>query len=437
MDLFKNLLQPTIVYFGEASNKTYPVKNTYMLNYNVMQIDWFKNNSIVLEGGYGILLLEQSDETNPYSSSAYDVKDLTDDGIINREDEEIVLDVPRIFFRINSKFYENNEFKTPNVINSFIISLLQLGNSEDIAPFIANGNYYDGKGLLPNEDYFINYTFANFLKEYILGVEDEKLIIDEEIQELVDKINAITLPNYLTTDAQIQVPWSELPKEEQNTTDIEYFYDRNTYNHDLTIENDINDFYKLFCSTILNYSNIEIDSTDLKNLRYRLALEYFANGKSDAVSQGLSLMLGNTVTAESYVTTCQYHGSDDSCVSVYNKAMEQYLIDMLGDAEFYYDWLYNYNEDGSKSPDILGFKKLIYLINALLTSPVDLSLGGNTLFKCGLTNYANNKNTSNFDIISKYKNVLEYGRECKLNSNINKIKVFGNQFGELLPKLQF
>ena len=47
MDLFKSLLQPTIVHFGK--NEKYQISDEYLLNYNVVQIDWFKNNSIVLE----------------------------------------------------------------------------------------------------------------------------------------------------------------------------------------------------------------------------------------------------------------------------------------------------------------------------------------------------------------------------------------------------
>ena len=49
MDLFKNLFQPTIVHIGE--NTEYKISNKYCLNYNIVQIYWFQNNSIVLEDG--------------------------------------------------------------------------------------------------------------------------------------------------------------------------------------------------------------------------------------------------------------------------------------------------------------------------------------------------------------------------------------------------
>ena len=96
MDLFKNLIQPTIVHFGK--NNTYQISDEYLLNYNVVQIDWFKNNSIVLENGFGILVLEDSDDLNPYSDSDNDAMDLMEDGVKDRDNLETVLDLPRINF---------------------------------------------------------------------------------------------------------------------------------------------------------------------------------------------------------------------------------------------------------------------------------------------------------------------------------------------------
>jgi hypothetical protein len=90
------------------------------LNYNVVQIDWFKNNSIVLENGFGILVLEDADDLNPYSDSDNDAMDIMEDGEKDRDNLETVLDLPRIYFRLSDKFLLHNKFTTPNVINSFI-----------------------------------------------------------------------------------------------------------------------------------------------------------------------------------------------------------------------------------------------------------------------------------------------------------------------------
>ena len=253
MDLFKRLLQPSVIFFGE-SNGRYPIENRFLMNYNVLQIDWFKNNSIVLEGGQGILLLEGSDDDNPYSASGNDAADILDDGIISRTGEETILDVPRIFFSINESFYESGKFKTPNVINSFIISLLQIGDGEDLAVNVAQGNTYQGKTLTPGVDYFINETFAFYIKDTILEVVDDSLIVDPFVKDIVNKINAITLPDYLNDNAEICLPWRSL-NENEEAQGLEYFFDQNKL-FENTESIDLRSFYQLFANTILNKTKI-------------------------------------------------------------------------------------------------------------------------------------------------------------------------------------
>ena len=181
MDLFKNLFQPTIVHIGE--NTEYKISNKYCLNYNIVQIDWFQNNSIVLEDGTGIILLETADINNPYSASSNDAYSLLDDG--NVENNKTVLDIPRIYFPITEKFYNNGVVATPLTINSFIISLLQLSDKtseESIVDLIVKGNIYDDNNdstddtLIPGEDYFINKTFADYLISHCLDIIDETIV---------------------------------------------------------------------------------------------------------------------------------------------------------------------------------------------------------------------------------------------------------------------
>lgn len=432
MDLFKRLLQPSVIFFGE-SNGRYPIENRFLMNYNVLQIDWFKNNSIVLEGGQGILLLEGSDDDNPYSASANDATDLLDDGFISRTGDETVLDVPRIFFAINETFYENGKFKTPNVINSFIISLLQIGDGEDLAVNIAEGNTYQGKTLVPGVDYFINETFAFYIKDTILEVVDDSLIVDPFVKDIVNKLNAITLPDYLNDKAEICLPWRSL-NENEEAQGLEYFFDQNKF-----LENtetiDLSSFYQLFANTILNGTKIDILSTDIKNQMYKTVLEYFANGMSDHTTYTLNLIL-NAPAKTPIDIVCYSDVSQTSCLDVYKDSMNVILSNMLGDAEFYYDWMYVEDEDGNKRPDELFIKELIYLLNVLVSSNYDLSFTKYAKFACGC-GHSIDKTTDNYAVISNYKKILDKVRQCELQNNINKIKVIGNSFGTLLPKLQF
>jgi hypothetical protein len=439
MDLFKSLLQPTIVHLGK--NTTYPVSDEYFLNYNVMQIDWFANNSIVLENGLGILLLEDYNESNPYSASGSDAMDIMDDGIKNTNDT--VLDVPRIYFKISDKFLTNNKFLTPNIINNFIITLLQLSDTEDmmnIASFIANGDSYNGESLIPGVDYYINETFARFLIEIELEIENENFILDQEIKDIVNTIHEITLPNYLSGSAEIKYPWIQLTDDEINNTDLEYYFDKNLLST-LNDEDAVRNFFVSFCQTILDYNeDKEIPVSDIENTIYKKVLEYFASNKYDEGLASIQLILGNTIKTEKIntISNCCSNTAIESCLDTYMNAMNEYLKLMLGNADFYWNWMMEETEDG-KQPKTSLIKQLMYLINAFESLGLDLSFKPASKYSCTNGCHSNQSQVSinNYNILDKYKNVLSYVRDCKISSNINKIKLYGSQFGELLPKLQF
>jgi hypothetical protein len=442
MDLFKSLLQPTIVHFGK--NEKYQISDEYLLNYNVVQIDWFKNNSIVLEDGLGILILEDADEFNPFSASDADIMDLMEDGVKDRDNLETVLDLPRIYFKITDKFLNDVNFITPNVINSFIITLLQLSDEHDnfsVPNYIAHGNTYNNEILVPGVDYFINETFAAYLIEVELGIENDKLIVDPQLKQIVQTLRAITLPDYLTSSSQIKYPWVELTKEESINTDLEYYFDKNLVSalHD---ENALRNFMTSFCQTILNYNtDKEIPVSDITNTIYKKTLEYFANNKFDLALANLNLIMGTNVTTEVINTLsncCKQNEQPDSCSSLYNSAMESWLKQLLSDAEFYWEWMMIENEDGSKVPNSVLIKQLMYLLNGFISLNLDLSFSKGSKYTCTSNCHKESQvSLNNYNVLEKYKNVLSYIRECKISSNINKIKLYGGQFGELLPKLMF
>jgi hypothetical protein len=442
MDLFKNLLQPTIVHFGK--NSTYQISDEYLLNYNVVQIDWFKNNSIVLEDGFGILVLEDADDLNPYSDSDNDAMDIMEDGIKDRDNLETVLDLPRIYFRLSDKFFENTSFTTPNVINSFIISLLQLSDTDDdltIARYIATGNEYNDNTILPGVDYFINETLAAYLVEIELGVTNDKLIVDEEVKQIVKTLREITLPDYLTSSSQIKYPWVELTQDESTNTDLEYYFDKNLVST-LQDEDSVRHFMSSFCQTILNYNaDKEIAVTDVTNTIYKKTLEFFANNKFDLALANLNLIMGTTVTTEVINTLsncCKQNEKTDSCSALYISAMESWLKRLLSDTEFYWEWMMSETEDGQRIPNTMLVKQLMYLLNGFISLNLDLSFSKGSKYNCtNSCNKTSQVSVNNYNILEKYKNVLGYVRDCKLSSNINKIKLYGGQFGELLPKLMF
>lgn len=444
MDLFKNLFQPTIVHIGE--NTEYKLSNVYCLNYNVVQIDWFKNNSILLEDNSGILLLESADVLNPLTASAHDASFLLDDGIVHNE--HTVLDIPRIYFPITDKFItDSGKASTPLSINSFIITLLQLSDNENLDPivdFIINGNYYDDENpitedeLLPGKDYFINETFANYLIEICLGVIDEDLV--DQTSELGLKVKAIRniqLPNYLQSDSYINAPWIELSEDEQSNTDLSQYATLNKYEKYGVTDETLEEFYVSFVNGILNM-NLDKQILTPKDALYKTVLDYFSAAQNDETINKINLVLGSTYSGQQINTVSSYckcnssssNSMTDTCATLYSNAMLEHLKTMLGDPEFYCSWMY---KDESLNTELIGYLK--YLILRLKDKGFTLS-DTNYGFSCPCPSNATDE-SKNYKVLDNYIKVLDFVAQCNIKSNVNKIKLWGSQFGELLPKLYF
>ena len=436
MDLFKNLFQPTIVHIGE--NTEYNLSNIYCLNYNVVQIDWFQNNSIVLEDGTGIVLLENADINNPYSDSINDAYSLLDDGIV--ENNKAVLDIPRIYFPITEKFYNNGVLGTPITINSFIISLLQLSDKESkesIADLVITGNIDDA--LVPGEDYFINKTFADYLISYCLDIEDESLVDpNSDIGQKISKIRSIQLPNYLKENADINEPWVVLSEDEQSNTDLLHYMTLNKYEKYGVTDDTLKEFYVSFVNGILNF-NISKPILNTKDALYKVVLDYFSASQNDETINKIDLVLGSTYSGQQVNTAssyCNCKGSSnasmtDSCATLYANAMLEHLKMMLADPEFYCSWMF---DDDNVKDDLIEYLK--YLILRLKDKGFTLLTNTNR-FNCPCPTTIGANDEKNYKILDNYIKVLDFIHQCNIRPNINKIKQWGSQFGELLPKLYF
>ena len=436
MDLFKNLFQPTIVHIGE--NTEYKLSNIYCLNYNVVQIDWFQNNSIVLEDGTGIVLLEAADINNPYSDSTNDANALLDDGIV--ENNKTVLDIPRIYFPITEKFYTNGVLGTPLTINSFIVSLLQLSAKESkdsIVDLVINGNIDDA--LLPGEDYFVNKTFADYLISYCLDIDDESLVDPtSSVGKQILKIRSIQLPNYLKDNGDINEPWVELSEDEQSNTDLLHYMTLNKYEKYGVTDDTLKEFYVSFVNGILNF-NIGKPILNAKDALYKVVLDYFSAAQNDDTINKIDLVLGSTysgqqINAASVYCNCKGFSNasmTDSCATLYVNAMLEHLKMMLADPEFYCSWMF---DDNIVKNDLIEYLK--YLILRLKDKGFTL-LTNTTGFNCPCPATDATNDEKNYKILDNYIKVLDFIHQCNIRPNINKIKQWGSQFGELLPKLYF
>ena len=124
--------------------------------------------------------------------------------------------------------------------------------------------------------------------------------------------------------------------------------------------------------------------------------------------------------------------NDKTCLDLYKDAMAEHLKKMLGDIKFYEDWFYLNNEEYNK----VIITGLTALIDEFLSLNYLLNFDKSKMSKCNCDTISDSNNC-NVKIIEDYKNVLNWIKDNKTEENTNKIKVYGESFGELLPNLQF
>lgn len=208
-------------------------------------------------------------------------------------------------------------------------------------------------------------------------------------------------------------------------------------------DSDIANFCSTFCKTILDANtNVPIETS--KRALYTAVLEYFRDGETNTTLQNLSLILGYIVNHEQIKTAsslCQcdqinnylYENNNISCINIYKQAMYQHLINMFGDIDFYKEWFFTQNIKPRKK--LVSNLKL--LIDLLLASNHNLSLQDNK-FYCTTDYSKDEKYAVNKKILENYKMILDIViTDCGIDRNKNKIKLYGQDFGKLLPKLRF
>lgn len=213
-------------------------------------------------------------------------------------------------------------------------------------------------------------------------------------------------------------------------------------------EEEIKNFYVTFCQVILNY-NKDFVPSDKSEAIYKAVLEFFANGKTDCASKLISLILETSYYSTDYQylvpnifkDNCQCPSTNSSnsisAYSLYMNAMDEYLKHLLGSTDFYQKLFY-YVSDNEVEPKYELISSLKTLIQSFLNMDIDLSFNTNTTFYCSYEYSNNASHIENTNIIKNYLNVLDYIVEkCGLQNNKNKIKVYGENFGKLLPKLRF
>ena len=411
---YHNYIQPTIVKTSSYVELPEDLKKKYFVNFNVVGVRYFLENFILIEQNGNLCLLEEDGRD-------FELEDSTDLEVV---------DVPRIYIQLTDSFINDEtyffDFFSKAVSNNFV--------------------YLTGtENFKPGEDYLINTTFYNYLYKKF---EDEKS--KYHIDKVAIDVDHYVIGDYIDENANVTEWFDELSDKEKQFIDYKYYKKKNDLLNNMFSEDMLNSFCSTFCKTILDGSDITSASSKIQNQIYKQVLNYYANGGTDCALVGLNLILGSTYgsitntmsspcSCNSAVTDTTY--STDTCANMYDSAMKLYLKQMLGDSEFYKDWFRIPMDNGTYIVNDVLCDALTTLIDEFLNLAslynYDLSTSKGASHGCCQDSSMLSSSCKSYEAIENYKKVLELVKSDNINGNQNKIKVYGQAFGSILPILNF
>ena len=408
MNKFFDFIQPTIIKSSNHASIPEALRNKYFVNFNVFSIHYFNENYLLHERETSnFMFLLKEDRWGLELEESYDSD---------------VIDIPRVYIPIDDKFVNDES-------NTFM---------DFVSQGIAHEAYWliGIEGFRPGVDYYVNNTLYNYLAN---SGQIETAIFEAR------------LPNYLVDDTNgihISEAWQDLSDDPlRDYKNLEYFNEKNKLSLNTFTEDELDNFYSTFCKIILKYTKIsDLLKDSGNNTIYNLVLNYYANFQYDNISNAINLVLNNLYAKSSNTTNCGCNTaitgnnsttSTETCGSMYKSAMFLYLKQMLGDPQFYEDWFKIQLDTDYLTNDVL-VAKLNKLFEEFLLLQNTLSFVKTTnKLNCECPNISLNENDCNYNIIKNYKKVLGFVADNTVMGNRNKIKIWGEQFAELLPKLQF
>jgi len=411
VNTFYTHIQPNIIKFSDNEDLPENLRCRYAINYNVWGIDYFFENYLLQESNDGVYMILNENGFN------FILEDSLSD--------QNTLDIPRLYILITEQFLNDT-----SKFQEFI-----LRSSKD------NEVYFSGiDGFRPGTDYFINTTLFNYLTNI------NAITVEEGIDPASYK-----LPNYIDENGKLTKYFVDLSTEIiKDYTNLNYFDSKNKLLENHFSEDELNNFYQGIANIILTYSSIGENPTifnKAKNQIYDKVLNYYANSQVDDASIALSLILGFSYNTVSTTQTCGCMNEvgnstyvTDSCSSLYTNAMALYLKQMFGDPEFYEDWFCIYLSEEEKFPNDVLIETLELFIKEFISIDynLDFSYNHQTFYNCECTDNTKLNNSSlEYKKLNNFLQILEWVNNNELDINVNKIKIYGEAFGELLPKLQF
>ena len=415
---FFDYIQPTIIKTSNHPELPEYLRNRYLINFNILGIRYFDQYYLLKESNDGIPYLIMKED-----NYGIELEDSLDDYF------DKILDIPRIYIDITEKFINGADMFREFFYNAMMENSIYIKGTEE---FVAG------------KDYWLNTTLYNYLAN---------------TNQISEPRFEARMPNYLNDIPAITEYFEDISDSPfKDYTNLDYYEKKNGLLDNEYSENDLKDFYKNFCSIILKQTLITDDKRKSgDNPIYDLVLNYYANYQSDAASNALNLVLNSLYsTSDSSSTGCSCNSqfskfnnstkqqedvATKTCSQIYEEAMKQYLKTMLGDVKFYQDWfMIDLSEWECELNDALC-ESLITFVSEFLEMDFCLDLNNfTTKIHNSLTcthNVVSSNETKNKNIIENYLKVLEFVQSKNIVQNTNRIKIWGNNFGELLPSLQF
>lgn len=231
---------------------------------------------------------------------------------------------------------------------------------------------------------------------------------------------------------------------------LEWFYLKNKYvMSESFTEDELCNIPNTFFKIIYQYATIQNPNT-VKNQIYDIVSKYFMNGKTDPLYRGLQLLLGTmTAGSSNNKLNCgcasdglyNNFGGDNmqSCADLYQQSMYEWLKNMLSDPEYYKDWFFTIFYAKCPEPNEPMIDLLIKLLEEFLKLNYDtfVTICGKKLhlhdhYCCDRTQETD---TTIRNAILDYIKLLNIVKNNEIDGNINKIKVWGAAFAEILPTL--
>lgn len=413
------LLQPQIIKFNNNASLSELVRNKYFVYYTISGL-FDENNSI-----HAIYVnLNSVDKLHMFISNIakYDIT------LLFTGDNEFVLG--KDYF-INESLYmhlvESNQLQMEHQVMP-IANEMENPDLDFDAEMNVGGETRPG---IPDEDF-----------DSAMNVVPEEKPLDmpeDDFDSIMNVTPIYYLPNYMTSNGFNTEFFDYV---ENYEVLFNYFKKKNEYK-DLTFDEEyLKAFYVNLAKLILELT--VYTPTENIDFIYKQVLEYFANYQSDDVYLGMSLIF-NTLygTANNKPNCgCQTNPTMDaicttSCNDYYKNAMIEYIKQMFGDYTFYSKWFFiTDTETGVTQVNQMMIDKIRLFITEFLSLDINIGfVSERNNCMCPTIDMTSDK--CNRGILNNFLSILYFVEQNDIEENSNRIKVYGEEFGKIYPKLIF